>query len=210
LLDIMKIKICGLTKFNNMEELVGLNPDFMGLIFYKQSPRYIYNSNHIEQIQKFKSVSKVGVFVNEDLSIVKEKIIEFNLNFIQLHGDEDIEYIKNIPKNVGIIKAIKIKNREDISSASLYKNNCDFILFDTATINMGGSGTKFNWEWLNDYNQETPFLLAGGISLNDIEEIIELKKRNKKFAGVDLNSKFEIQAGIKNIENLKQFISCIR
>jgi phosphoribosylanthranilate isomerase len=75
---------------------------------------------------------------------------------------------------------------------------------------MGGSGTKFNWNWLNDYSLNIPFILAGGISINDVEDIIKLKKTNKNFAGVDLNSKFEIQAGIKNTEILKQFISCIR
>jgi phosphoribosylanthranilate isomerase len=193
-----------------MKEVENLKPDFIGLIFYKSSPRYIYNSDDVSQIKEFISTPKVGVFVNEELSSINKKISEFNLSFVQLHGEEDIDYIKNISDKVKIIKAIKIRNREDIISSAFYKHNCDYILFDTASSNMGGSGTKFNWNWLNDYSLNIPFILAGGISINDVEDIIKLKKTNKNFAGVDLNSKFEIQAGIKNTEILKQFISCIR
>lgn len=205
----MKIKICGLNNYLNMKEVEQLNPDMMGLIFYAKSPRFIMNASNLEEIKNLQSIPKTGVFVNEDLKIVEQMVNEFKLKFVQLHGDEDEEYIKQLGKNIKIIKAIKIKDKEDISTAAKYNGTCDYLLFDTATNNIGGSGTKFNWNWLNEYTGETSFLLAGGISIDDVTEIKKLKNNHEQFAGVDLNSRFEVSPGLKNIKLLKEFISCI-
>ena len=205
----MKIKVCGLTKLNQIEELISLNIDFLGFIFYGKSPRFVLNHLSLEDIKNINSNSKVGVFVNEKV----EKIIEISeksdLNFIQLHGDENVEYISELREKLNnkieIIKVIRIGNQ---SKEKLQKtinkqpSTVNYLLFDTDSSAFGGTGKTFDWQILNEIEIPKPYFLSGGISE---ENIHDLKTINQKPFSLDINSKFEIEPGNKDLEKIKKF-----
>lgn len=207
----MKIKVCGLTKLNQIEELNSLEIDFLGFIFYEKSPRYVLNFLNFEEIKSIKSTSKVGVFVNETV----EKIIEISenagLNFIQLHGNENANFIielkeKLIPK-IEIIKVIRIGNqtKEELQKTmNQIPKTINYFLFDTDSKAFGGTGKTFSWQFLNEIKIPKPYFLSGGISSENIENI---KNLNKKPFALDINSKFEIAPGNKDLEKIKKFVS---
>lgn len=203
-----KLKVCGLTKLDQIEELTALKADFLGFIFYKKSPRYVLDSLDLEEIKAIKHTGKVGVFVNESL----EKIIEISekagLNFIQLHGDESDDFISELRKKLNpeikIIKVFRIGT--DLENLKFkiqnLKSDVDYFLFDTDSKAFGGTGKTFKWQILNELEIPKPYFLSGGISpinFNDIQNI-----RQHPFA-LDINSKFEIEAGNKDLEKIKNF-----
>jgi phosphoribosylanthranilate isomerase len=227
----LQIKVCGLTKLNQIKELIGLKVDFLGFIFYEKSPRYVLNHLNVEQISEINHQGKVGVFVNESI----EKIIEISekakLNFIQLHGDENEDYISELRQQLNprieIIKVVRINsvilNETKCSEESLrffvLRNNIDYILFDTDSKAYGGTGKTFDWNILNKIEIPLPYFLSGGISLENVEELKNFVKVNQQenknlnklsspFA-IDINSKFEIEAGNKDLEKIKTFINLI-
>lgn len=196
-----KLKICGMKNPENILETSKLHPDFMGFIFWKKSPRYLS-----EEIPKLpESIQKVGVFVNETIENVLSIVQKHDLRFVQLHGDESVEYCQNLfQKNVRIIKVFSIENSFDFSSLKPFEPYANYFLFDTKGKLPGGNGTTFNWEILKKYNSEKPFFLSGGIGISEIEN---LKKLNLPIFAIDINSKFETAPGLKNPELIKQFIS---
>ncbi|UQB69618.1 phosphoribosylanthranilate isomerase [Epilithonimonas zeae] len=206
----LKLKVCGLTKLDQIQELINLNVDFLGFIFYEKSPRYVLNHLSLEQISEINHPGKVGVFVNEDL----EKIIKFseqtNLNFIQLHGHETEDFISELklklnPK-IGIIKVIRIGNQTSEELQKTIKQQpttINYLLFDTDSQAFGGTGKSFDWNILNDIEIPIPYFLSGGISL---ENFNQLKTINHQPIALDINSKFEIEAGNKNLEKVKEFL----
>ena len=204
-----QVKVCGLTKLNQIKELVDLEVDFLGFIFYEKSPRYVLNHLSLEQISEINHQAKVGVFVNEDL----EKIIEISgqadLNFIQLHGDETEEFISELRQKlnskIGIIKVIRVGSQksEVINEIQKISN----LLFDTDSKAFGGTGKTFDWNILNDIKIPIPYFLSGGISL---ENVGDLKNINQKPIALDINSKFEIEAGNKDLEKIKEFIILLK
>ncbi len=200
----MKIKVCGMKIPDNIEQLSKLNIDFMGFIFYKKSKRYTKTI----AIDITKNKKKVGVFVNENIDNLIDITIQNNLHYVQLHGDETVEYCKKLKEQkIKIIKAFRIEDNFDFELTNKYQDFCDYFVFDTKGKNYGGNGVKFNWHLLDNYKGTTPFLLSGGIALEDCDS---LKKFNhSKFIGVDINSKFEIDAGLKNIEEIEKFIENI-
>jgi phosphoribosylanthranilate isomerase len=202
----MFIKICGLR--DNFQEVLALNPDFAGLIFYEKSPRYAAESNIAALKQKYNGVRKTGVFVNENYDKISEIIAEYNLDFVQLHGSETPEFCAKMREKVPVIKAFGISSKADLLAAQNYVQCVDYLLFDTKTKDYGGSGLKFDWEMLEDIVFEKQFFLSGGISLEDLEVVKKMKIRN--LAGVDLNSRFEDAPGVKNIEKLQQAINILR
>jgi len=202
----MKIKVCGLKYPSNIEELIDLPIDYMGMIFYKKSPRFIDEIFKKELIEKIpQTIKKVGVFVNENKELIIENILNYKLNLIQLHGNERPEDCLDISHHAKIIKAFQIKTDFNFNLLEPYIPFVDYFLFDTATENFGGSGQTFNWQILKHYSYNIPFFLSGGIDENHAEEINKL--RFPKLAAVDINSKFEISPGLKNISKIKQFIS---
>lgn len=207
----MKIKVCGMKECENIKQLALLDIDFMGFIFYNKSPRFIQNLDPNE-IQKLPtSINKVGVFVNADLSQIINKVASFRLDYIQLHGNESVGYIKTIKEilpNQKIIKAFSLSSIKDLDQTKKYTPYCNFFLFDTKTPNYGGSGEKFNWKILQQYTEEIPFFLSGGISEEDAKDIKEIN--HNKLYGIDLNSKFELKPGIKNTAQLQAFIKEIK
>ena len=209
--DQQQIKVCGLTQLSQISELVKLKIDFLGFIFYEKSPRYVLNHLSLDDISKINHEGKVGVFVNENVDKILEISEKSNLNYIQLHGDENDEYIlrlnQRLSNNIKIINVIRIGNQhpsELQETINHQPTTISYLLFDTDSKTFGGTGKTFDWNVLNEIKIPIPYLLSGGISLENVENINNL---NKKPFALDINSKFEVEAGIKDLEKIKQFIN---
>jgi phosphoribosylanthranilate isomerase len=204
----LKIKVCGMRESQNMLELAELQPDFMGLIFYEKSPRFVENEGNLAFIKNL-NIKKVGVFVNADIEEIHHKIEAYNLDYVQLHGNESPDFCKQLRKfGVGIFKAFAVDNLFDFGKTEAFEETVDYFLFDTKGDGYGGHGKSFDWKLLKKYNQKVPFLLAGGVSLDNLDAVLELKDLN--LAGVDVNSKFETLPGLKDILELKKLFEKIR
>jgi len=156
------------------------------------------------QIEIPPSVKTVGVFVNQTIEEIAEKANNHTLDFVQLHGNETPEFCEKLAtKNIKIIKAFSVDENFDFSATKPFEKGVSLFLFDTKGNNYGGNGIKFNWELLQNYTGKTPFLLSGGISKNDSEEIKKFK--HPAFLGIDINSGFELEPGLKNIKEIKEF-----
>ena len=200
----MKLKVCGMKYAENIQQVGELQPDYLGFIFYEKSKR-----NFEGVIPKLpESIKKVGVFVNEFIEIVVSLVEEYQLDAVQLHGDESVEYIKKLksylPK-IEIIKVFGIKEDFNFDILKPYKEIVDYFLFDTKGKERGGNGIPFNWQVLGNYNSEKPFFLSGGIGLEHIDKIKKMRITGLPIYALDVNSKFETEAGVKNIEKLKEF-----
>jgi len=206
----MKIKVCGLNNQGNITQLKGLGLDFMGFIFYDKSKRSIAYGDVDELFVKYVSeAKKVGVFVDSKIEEVIQTINKYGLDLAQLHGNESPAFCKDLKdKGYKIIKAISVLNEMPSDILDTYKDVVDMFLFDTSGKGKGGNGVKFDWQLLADYKLKVPYLLAGGISLEDTSEIKKLDL--KMLYGVDLNSRFEIEPGIKDINKVKKFIKDIK
>jgi len=205
----MKIKVCGMKHSGNILELAALKPDYMGFIFYDKSKRYV-SALPSEILSLPKEIHKTGVFVNEDIHTIVSTAEKYRLDTIQLHGNEIPEICDQLKrKGYSIIKAINIGNIIDLEKVEDYLNFCGYFLFDTKTTDKyGGSGKKFNWEILSHYKEKIPFFLSGGIHISDITEILSFK--HPAFYGIDINSCFEMEPGLKNIPLIKEFIFKLR
>jgi phosphoribosylanthranilate isomerase len=206
----LKIKICGLRESQNIIEVAALHPDMMGFILYPASPRYAGLTMDHETLQNISpTIIKTGVFVNDDFKTIIESVEKFSLDCVQLHGAETPDLCFQLKgKGLRVIKTFNITVSYNFNKCSDYIPVTDYFLFDTAVAGFGGSGYKFDWQELNNYNLEHPFILSGGISSDDISKLTEVK--NPSFSGIDLNSRFEIRPGLKDFETLKNFISKIR
>ncbi len=206
----MKLKVCGLTKLDQIQELISLKVDFLGFIFYEKSPRYVLNCLSLKYLSQIPHLGKVGVFVNETIENVTDLSVKAALNFIQLHGDEDENYVANLknklPYQIKIIKVIRIgnQNSEELQkNINLLPKTINYLLFDTDSKAFGGTGKTFDWKILNELEIPFPYFLSGGISLENFHQIPTLN--NQPFS-LDINSKFEFEPGIKNLEKIKEFI----
>ncbi len=201
----MKLKVCGMKYQDNIQEVATLQPDYLGFIFYEQSARH-FDAHRIPEISN--TIKKTGVFVDADLDFVIKKISKHNLKAVQLHGNETPEYCKQLRgENIEIIKVFSIKNEFDFSVLKLYDDIVDYFLFDTKGKLPGGNGYVFDWTILNNYPSTTPFFLSGGIGLSQIDDINKFQKSeaSKYCYALDVNSKFEIEPGFKNVKDLKKF-----
>ena len=297
----LKIKVCGMRDAENIAELIELPIDYIGFIFYEKSPRYVALMPQLINSNKFKKINKVGVFVNADIDFVLNKITQFDLNTIQLHGEETPQYLIDLRNKINeftsnklnpmvnselliadklelssnelqlnnnelqlnnnelqlnnnelqlnsnelqlnnnelqlnnnqlelsgyqlevqindsklinselkisIWKAFSIDEQFNFDNTKPYESIADALLFDTKTPQHGGSGQKFNWDLLQNYQGKTPFFLSGGISASDTEGVKSVT--HPEFSGLDLNSKFEISPAFKDVELLKKFIDTI-
>ncbi len=206
----MKVKICGITNSNNLLEILDLKPDFMGFIFYPASPRYVIDKLSPDELVEIpKSIKRTGVFVNSDLYTIEGVYWKYNLDFVQLHGDESSATCRQLSSSgLNIIKAFRLDKDFDFNILMDYIPYCKFFLFDTNSPEYGGSGKKFNWEILKKYDSGHPFILSGGIGPFDAEEILSIN--HPSLYGIDLNSRFEISAGVKDVEKLRIFLKSIR
>jgi phosphoribosylanthranilate isomerase len=200
----LKIKVCGIKVTANREEVEKLHVDLLGYIFYPPSKRYVGENPQEGLFNSGKP--KAGVFVDENAFEILGLAKNLGLEWIQLHGKENPKTCQ-ILKNQGlkIIKAFRVDENFEFSKTNPYESMADYFLFDTKSNLPGGSGKKFDWNILNKYDGNTPFLLSGGIKPEDAEEIKKIN--HPQLAGVDLNSGFEDEPGLKNIEKLKNFIT---
>ena len=187
----------------NIREVISLSPDYMGFIFHENSPRHAGNQLDEALLKDFpKSIRKVGVFVNADPAEVKSKFSRFGLDYVQLHGEEPVEYVASLfAVGIKVIKAFGIGTSFDFAQLKPYHPYVDFFLFDTKGKSGGGTGRKFDWEILKNYDRQDPFFLSGGISPSDIRQ---LKSSPYNIHAIDVNSKFELKPGLKDIAKLKQ------
>jgi phosphoribosylanthranilate isomerase len=195
----MKLKICGMKYPDNILEVGSLLPDYMGFIFWEKSARYF--DGVIPDLPK--SIKKVGVFVNENIAVIEEKIAKYDLQAIQLHGKESVEFcteLKNkIDPSIEIFKVFSADENFDFSVLKAYEPVCDYFLFDTKGKLPGGNGTTFDWRILENYPSTKPFFLSGGIGIEELDSINEISKTNLPIYAIDVNSRFEIEPGLKNI-----------
>lgn len=229
----MKLKVCGMKYSDNIKEVAALQPDYLGFIFWEPSKRYFEGS--IPETSA--NIKKVGVFVNAPLEVVISAVDKYNLQAVQLHGNESPEYCKELEVNflsfrtqsrkkkidettsklnqksnrVEIIKVFSIRNGFDFKVLKPYEDVCDYFLFDTKGELPGGNGYKFDWKLLEKYPSKKPYFLSGGIGLDEKESIQSFlqEKASKYCYAIDVNSKFEIEPGLKSAENLKEFIKNI-
>ena len=199
----MITKVCGMRDAQNIRDVEALGIDWIGMIFWPKSKRYVaevpsYLPEHLK---------KVGVFVDSTLDDILQHISDYQLDIIQLHGQESPDFAKALKPHT-IIKAFNIEKADDLLQTEKYKGIADYFLFDTKGKMVGGNGQKFDWSVLTAYQGKTPFLLSGGIGPEDAESVRSF--HHPKCIGIDLNSRFESEPGFKDINQLKTFINKLR
>ena len=193
----------------NIQEVAALQPDYLGFIFYEKSKRNF--DGIIPELPK--SIKKTGVFVNANLDDVLARINQYDLQAVQLHGDESPEYCSDLLRVVSdsainfveVFKVFSIGEDFDFNQLKVYKDLVTYFLFDTKGKERGGNGVVFDWSVLEKYPYSKPFFLSGGIGLEQLEEIDKITKTSLPIYALDVNSQFEIEAGLKSVENIKEF-----
>jgi len=201
----VKLKICGMKYPDNILEVGSLLPDYMGFIFWEQSARYFDGEMPILP----KSIKKTGVFVNASQEEITAKVTQYDLQAVQLHGQESVAFCKELKEHFGnaieIIKVFSVDSAFDFDQLKPFETFCDYFLFDTKGKLPGGNGTTFDWKVLENYGSKKPFFLSGGIGVDEIELVNEILKTDLPLFAIDLNSKFEIEPGLKNTKLLSSF-----
>ena len=210
----LQIKVCGLTQQSQIQELISMNVDFLGFIFYEKSPRYVLHHLSLKEIAEIPHFGKVGVFVNESIKAIVEITTESQLDIIQLHGNENEKFILQLKQilgnNIKIIKVIRIGNQsfdELQKTINQQPSTVNYLLFDTDSKAFGGTGKTFDWQILNEIEISKPYFLSGGISLENIHQLSTI---NQQPLALDINSKFETAPGIKDLEKIKTFKSLLK
>jgi phosphoribosylanthranilate isomerase len=224
----MIIKVCGLREPENISAVASLDIDLMGFVFWEGSVRCVKSipvhsglipdkaDKGIKDSLKNRQIGRVGVFVDEMPQVIMTHAYNYSLDYIQLHGNESAVYMENLKRtlvpdilpDVKMIKALSIREADDVKRWQEYEGIADMLLFDNKCTAHGGSGEKFDWSVLDSYDGNIPFLLSGGIGVDDADDILAI--RHPQFAGIDLNSRFECKPAVKDIEKLKCFIKKIR
>lgn len=219
----MIVKVCGLRDGENIRQVAELGVDWIGMIFWEKSPRNVTMipshagilPDRAMDMGDFKA-KRVGVFVDEMPQSIITRVVNFKLDLIQLHGKETPTLIRNLRRTldpdirsgIQVIKAISVSCREDIEAYKNYADCVDYFLFDTKCPTVGGSGNQFDWSVLEAYDGDIPFLLSGGIGPDDAERIKAF--HHPKCIGIDLNSRFEIEPALKDINKLKEFLEKVK
>lgn len=206
----IKIKVCGMRQEQNIYEIARLRPDYMGFIFYPDSPRYAGDTLTPAITAKIPdTIHTTGVFVNAPTSWIESICKKFTLNTVQLHGKESPEQCRELQeKGYEVIKTFSLTKKEDLRNTRNYRSYCDFFLFDTPTYKYGGSGKKFDWSVLEHFEADRPFFLSGGIEARDAPTIIN-ETPLQPYA-LDINSRFETHPGEKDTQMVDRFIKHIR
>lgn len=233
----MIVKVCGMREPENIRDVAALGVDWIGFIFYPKSPRYVsqirsragiipdysvfmkheeLSSKELSSKEMMRQVKRVGVFVDDMPQNIVTRAVNYELDIIQLHGSESVIMIDNlrstlapsIRKGIKFMKALSISTAEDILRYKEYEGHVDYFIFDTQTPLVGGSGNHFDWNMLDAYDGNTPFILSGGVGSDDAERVLSI--RHPMFAGIDLNSQFETAPAVKNVDALKAFLAKIR
>lgn len=205
----MRVKVCGMMQPEQVAELETIGATFAGFIFYPKSPRYIFKQMSLLQLKKIKNINKVGVFVNAPVEEVLHMVDECGLHMVQLHGDESPRYCERISDYISVVKAFRLSENDSIEwMIKSYMDVCDMFMFDTMGAGYGGTGKKFDWNQLKNITIGKPYFLSGGIQPDDVEKLKEFSKEpsSKALFAVDINSKFEVSPGVKDMQKVKTFI----
>ena len=211
----MRIKVCGMTSTEQVLQLDEMGVEFAGFIFYPKSPRYVYKFMPKPEVKKIKGkgINKVGVFVNATVEEVLQTVDDCGLHLVQLHGDETPKYCEKIANYVGVVKAFRLREEDNVLwKVKDYMDIADMFLFDTEGAGYGGTGKQFDWNILRGLAIRKPFFLSGGIGPDDAEKLAHFAKEPvaKDLFSIDVNSKFEITPGIKDMEALTKFIPLVK
>jgi len=216
----MKLKVCGMRDSQNISELVQLDIDFIGFIFYGGPHGSLRHVSEFPEVDIPKRIKKVGVFVNESIDEVLRIANKNQLDCVQLHGNtETVGYCRKLrdanaleQKDLKIIKVFSVGDNFDFEITEGFAGHSDYFLFDTKGKNYGGTGKKFNWDILSNYEGKTPYVLSGGISLKDVDAVKEFlnSEAAKHCIGLDINSGFEDEIALKNIREIKDFINNLK
>jgi phosphoribosylanthranilate isomerase len=204
----IKIKICGMKESANIEEVSALAPDYMGFIFYENTPRFV--GREFNMPNNFPaSIKRVGVFVNESIAVILNKVKHYRLDFVQLHGDESVGLCNKLNhEGVSVIKVFRVSDDFDFATTEEFVDVSEYFLFDTRGKQYGGNAERFNWHVLKNFNQKVPFFLSGGIGPESIDEILQLKDLN--LHAIDVNSGVEQSPGRKDKSKVSVIINKLR
>lgn len=202
----MKIKVCGITSLEQLQQLQELGVDYTGLIFFEGSKRFAGDALKNEEAAiRDLDIKRVGVFVNTELEVIKKTIIDYGLTAVQLHGDETDEFCLDLMDKAKVIKVFRIGGEVNIDElVEPFQAACHYFLFDTDTVSFGGSGKQFDWNLLEGAHIGKPFFLSGGIGPEDADKVKAFQ--HPFFYAVDINSRFETEPGVKDISKVKQFM----
>lgn len=206
----MKIKICGMKYPDNIKDVGLLKPDYFGFIFYSASKRFVGDDFELLDTGELTDdIEKVGVFVNESNDAIERIVKQYNINIIQLHGNESPHQCQDLKeKGYSVVKVFSIADDFDYSVLKDYETVTDYFLFDTKTTDYGGSGNPFNWQLLNHYSLSKPFFLSGGLGVYNVEQLLEFC--HPMLYGYDFNSRLEIKPGLKDKESVGLIIDKIK
>lgn len=205
----LKIKVCGMKYAENIQQIAALQPDYLGFIFYTKSPRNF--KGDIPKINE--NIKKTGVFVNAEIDFILEKVSKYNFKAIQLHGSESAQYchkLRELLPEIEIFKVFGIKDSFDFSILKDFEPIVNYFLFDTKGKQKGGNGYTFDWSILKNYQSKTPIILSGGISMDELSKVEQILKTDLPIHALDLNSKFETEPALKDVELLEEFITKIQ
>lgn len=209
----MRVKVCGITREEQLLQLPDAGVSFAGFIFYPKSPRYVLRHMTTSQIKKENKINKVGVFVNASVDEVLYMVDECRLHMVQLHGDETPKYCEKIADYISVVKAFRFSETDNIGwRLQEYMEYCDMFMFDTEGVGYGGTGKKLNWDKLDGVVAGKPYFLSGMIEPGDAEKLNGFTQRpeSKALFAIDINTKFEAVTGVKNIPLIKNFIQKLK
>lgn len=210
----MRIKVCGMTLPEQVNALDEMGVQFAGFIFYPKSPRYIGNRISSQKMKEIKGqIAKVGVFVNAPYDDLMETVDKYRLDMVQLHGDESAHFCDKVANYVTVIKAFRLMEDDPLEwMMRTFDDSCDMFLYDTLGSGYGGTGKKFNWNQLRNTTLNKLYFLSGGIEPGDVEQLKSFSKEGvaDKLLAVDINSRFEISPGVKDMKKVQIFVNELR
>ena len=210
----LRVKVCGMTLPEQVNALGDIGVDFAGFIFYPKSPRFMGNKISPEKMRQIKGhIAKVGVFVNTPYEELMKTVEEYRLDMVQLHGDETPFFCEKVANYVTVIKAFRLMDNDPIDWITRpFKEATDMYMFDTMGAGYGGTGKKFDWNVLKGMNMDKLFFLSGGIEPGDEEHIkaFACEPAAQKLFSIDMNSRFEVTAGVKDIEKIRNFVNNLK
>lgn len=206
-----RIKVCGMTLPEQVNALDEMGVDFAGFIFYPKSPRFMGNKISPEKMKKIKgAIAKVGVFVNMPYEQLMKTVEDYRLDLVQLHGDETPRFCEQVSNYITVIKTFRTSDNDPIDwIIRPFHDGSDMYMFDTLGAGYGGTGKKFDWNLLKATNLTKLFFLSGGIEPGDEEKLktFATEAAAKKLFGIDINSKFELSTGVKDMNRIKTFVN---
>ncbi len=210
----MRVKVCGMTQLEQVKKLDEMGLDFAGFIFYPKSPRYVVRHMKGDELKKAKlRLGKVGVFVNTPYDEMMRTVDEYGLDMVQLHGDETPRLCEQLANYISVIKVFRLGDNDPIEWITRpFQDSCDMFLFDTLGVGYGGTGKKFNWDVLKAAVIDKLFFLSGGIEPEDVDKLKEFSGEqvaNKLFS-IDINSRFELSSGVKDLERIAMFVNKLK